>query len=58
MVKTFFRNHLFVFIKKSIDEAIVISNKKFKNKKNSLIDITKKYANNYIACIHFFIDTK
>lgn len=41
-----------------MDGVIVMSNKKFKNKKNSLIDLTRKYANDYMACVQFFIDAK
>lgn len=41
-----------------MDEVIDMSNKKLKNKKDSLIDLTRKYSNDYMACVQFFIDAK
>lgn len=35
-----------------------MSKKHFKNKKNSLIALTKKYTNAHMACVSFFINAK
>lgn len=35
-----------------------MSNKILKHKKDSLIVLTQKYANDHMACVHFFIESK